>query len=82
MVVRNLQPKMPKESIVDVAIAALDGNPSPLDMDARDIDLDPTSLDMPEEEYQEARSNPRCTCPDMDACGRRARGAGQWSILA
>ena len=38
--------KEPKESAVELAIAALDGNPNPLDMDTRGIDPDPTSLDL------------------------------------
>jgi len=33
-------------SAVALAVAALDGNPSPLDMDMRDIDPDPASLDL------------------------------------
>jgi hypothetical protein len=43
---RNQQPKKPEKSDVDLAVAALDGNPSPLDMDMRAIDPDPTSLDL------------------------------------
>ena len=39
-------PKMPKDSDVELAIAALDGNANPLDMDMSDIDPDPTSLDI------------------------------------
>ena len=38
--------KTPKKSAVELAVAALDGNPSPLDMDMRAIDPDPTSLDL------------------------------------
>ena len=45
---RNQQPKKPEKSDVDLAVAALDGNPNPLNMDMRDIDPDPTSLDLPE----------------------------------
>ena len=43
---RNQQPKKPEKSAVELAVAALDGNPSPLDMDMRAIDPDPTSLDL------------------------------------
>jgi hypothetical protein len=46
MMARNPQPKKPEESAVELAVAALDGNPSPLDMDMRAIDPDPTSLDL------------------------------------
>jgi hypothetical protein len=38
--------KTPKKSAVELAVAALDGNPSPLDMDMRALDPDPTSLDL------------------------------------
>jgi len=47
MALRRHQPKKPKESAVALAIAALDGNEHPLDMDMGDIDPDPTSLDLP-----------------------------------
>jgi hypothetical protein len=43
---RNQQPKKPEESAVELAVAALDGNPSPLDMDMTGIDPDPMSLDL------------------------------------
>ena len=46
MVEETRSPKKPEQSAVDLAIAALDGNPSPLDMDMRAIDPDPTSLDL------------------------------------
>jgi hypothetical protein len=52
---------------VDLALAALDGNPNPLDMDTRDIDPDPTSLDMPEEKCQTMRS-PHRSHTAADAC--------------
>ncbi len=39
-------PKKPKKSAVELAIAALDGNANPLDMDLTSIDPDPTSLDL------------------------------------
>jgi len=38
--------KEPKEPAVDLAVAALDGNPNPLDMDMRDIGESPTDLDL------------------------------------
>ena len=43
---KSLRPKKPLRITVDLAVAALDGNPSPLDMDTRNIDPDPTSLDL------------------------------------
>ena len=42
--VPNLQDS--KNTAVELAIAALDGNVSPLDMDMSGIDPDPTSLDL------------------------------------
>jgi hypothetical protein len=38
--------KTPTEFVVDLAVAAVEGNPNPLDMDMRDIDPAPTSLDL------------------------------------
>ena len=46
MVEETRSPKKPEKSAVELAVAALDGNPSPLDMDMRAIDPDPTSLDL------------------------------------
>ena len=47
MAVRNPQPKEPDKSAVELAVAALDGNPNPLDMDMSGITPAPTSLDLP-----------------------------------
>ena len=47
MMARNPQPKKPEKSAVELAVAALEGSPNPLDMDMRDIDPAPTSLDLP-----------------------------------
>ena len=49
MAVRNSQRKKPKASAVDLAVAALDEHPrpNPMDADMRDVDSDPTSLDLP-----------------------------------
>lgn len=41
-----LPPKKPMRTAVYLAVAALDGNPNPLDMDMSDIDPDPMSLDV------------------------------------
>jgi len=62
--IRNL--KTPKISDVDLAIAALDGNPNPLDQDMSEVDPAPTSLDLPYDDSQEACS--RCDRPAVDAC--------------
>jgi hypothetical protein len=46
MVDETRSPKKPKKSAVDLAIAALDGNPNPLDMDMKNIGDSPTDLDL------------------------------------
>ncbi len=46
MAFRKTQPKKPGNSVVELAIAALDGSPNPLDLDVRDLDPSPTSLDL------------------------------------
>jgi len=46
MAVSKPQPKKPKQSAVDLAIAALDGNPNPLDMDLSGIGESPSDLDL------------------------------------
>ena len=72
MAVRNPQPKEPDKSAVELAVAALDGNPNPVDMDMNGIDPAPTSLDLPQEGdgyfTGEMCSNPRCTRRTVDAC--------------
>ena len=45
---KSLPPKKTMRTAVDLAVAALDGNPNPLDMDMNGIDPEPTSLDLPE----------------------------------
>ena len=47
MVEETRSPKKPEKSAVELAVAALDGNPNPLDMDMSGIDPAPTSLDLP-----------------------------------
>ena len=74
MVVSNPQPKKPKESAVELAVAALDGTPNPLDEDMSAVNPDRTSLDLPEEDYQEMCSRPavdtcpECECPLCEDC--------------
>jgi hypothetical protein len=72
MAVRKAQPRKPEQSAVDLAIAAIEGRPNPLDMDMTGIDPDPTSLDLPQEGdgyfTGEMCSNPRCTRRTVDAC--------------
>jgi len=66
MMTRNLQPRQTGYSVVDIAVAALDGNPNPLDMPMEGIDPSPTSLDMLEGERQEMCS--RRMRPAEDTC--------------
>ena len=48
MVVAVHNSQKPKESAVELAIAALEGSLNTLDMDTRDMDFTPTSLDLPQ----------------------------------
>jgi hypothetical protein len=47
MVVRNQPRKKPKTCRVQLAIGALEGSVHPLDLDVRNLDPSPTSLDLP-----------------------------------
>lgn len=68
MVANNQQRQKLKVSAVDLAIAALEGNPSPLDMNLEIVNSAPTSLDLPGGQFQTMCCNPRCSSPAMDAC--------------
>jgi hypothetical protein len=70
MAIRKPKPKEPEESAVDLAVAALDGNEHPLDMDMRDIDPDPTSLDLDGSQRTGAYRKPHRRDPGRCACGR------------
>ena len=70
------QKRLQKESAAELAVGALEGNPNPIDMDMRGIDPAPTSLDMPEEEYDETRSNPRCAPSALGVCRECGRPFG------
>jgi len=59
MAIRNPQPRKPEESVVDMAIAALDGSVHPLDLDVRDLDPSPTALGLDGGDEPEACPNPR-----------------------
>ena len=67
MAARNQQPNKPGNPDVELAIAALDGNPNPLDMAMEGIDPDPTSLDL-EGSQQAMCSSPRRPRPAEDNC--------------
>jgi hypothetical protein len=70
MATRSPRPNKPKRSAVDLAIAALDGNPNPMDMDLTGIDPDPTSLDLDGDLRTDACPKPRRRAPGRCACGR------------
>ena len=57
-----------KVSVVELAVAALDGNANPLDADMGGIDTDPTSLDLDDVEEGGTCSDPQCTRSDVDEC--------------
>lgn len=56
------------ESSVAMALAAVEGNPNPLDVGMRSIDPAPTSLDLDGCEQRDACSNSRCSRPAADLC--------------
>jgi len=60
---------------VKLAIAAVEETPqpNPVDMDTRDIDPDPTSLDLDGSEETENCRKPRRRAPGRCACGRLLR---------
>jgi hypothetical protein len=68
MMTRNPQSKKPRDTDMELAIAALDGNPNPVDMDMTGIDPAPTSLDLDEGEKSEMCSTPPCSRPAVDEC--------------
>jgi len=70
---KSLPPKKPMRTAVELAVAALDGNPNPLDMDTRDIDPDPTSLDLVGSQQTETCPRPRRRDRGVCACGRLLR---------
>ncbi len=50
MAVRKAQPRKPEQSAVDLAIAAIEGRPNPLDdPEMAKVSPDRTSLDLPDE---------------------------------
>ena len=70
MAVRNQRRKKPKTCRVQLAIGALEGSVHPLDLDVRNLDLAPTSLDLPDTQEAETCSNPRCSRPAVDVCSK------------
>src|ERR1035441_6926318 len=68
MVLKMHNCKKRKTNAVDLAVAALDGNPNPLDADMTAVDLHPGSLDLPQETYRAVSSKPRCCCRVVNVC--------------
>jgi hypothetical protein len=48
MTERTRQAGKREQSAVELAVASLDGNPNPMDVNMEGLDPDPTSLDLPE----------------------------------
>lgn len=70
MAFRKPQPKKPEETALDLAVAAVEGNPNPLDMDMKGIDPAPTSLDLVGSQQAGTSPYPRGRAPRRCACGR------------
>jgi hypothetical protein len=70
MIVRSHRRKKPITCRVRMAILAVEGSVHPLDLDVRDLDLAPTSLDLPATQEVTMRSHHHCVCAK---CGRPLR---------
>ncbi|MGD0696531.1 MAG: hypothetical protein ABSB82_17055 [Terriglobia bacterium] len=69
MMARYLQPEEPKQSALEMALAAIEGRPNPLDdAEMAKVSTEPGSLDLPETEHQGMCSNRRRTRSDVDEC--------------
>jgi rubrerythrin len=67
MTAHSPKPKRSMRAAVRLAIAAVEGRPSPLDdAELTEVNPDRTSLDLPEEEHRETCS--RCGRPAVDKC--------------
>ena len=66
---RSRERKKPNRCPVTLAVAAVvDSNPSPLDLDVRDLDPSPASLDLPAREETSMCPHHRRSRPPLDAC--------------
>jgi hypothetical protein len=77
MAIRKPRPKEPRQSAVDLAIAAIEESPSVMDMPMTGFDPSPGALDLPDEEQRQAYSRrgepavdscPECGCPLCEEC--------------
>lgn len=66
MVTRNPQPKKTMRTAVDLAVLAVHGSPSVMDLPMADFDPSPGALDLPEREHRDTCS--RCKRPAVDRC--------------
>jgi hypothetical protein len=66
MAYRKPRPRGPRQSAVDLAIAAVEGQPNAMDMPMAGFDPSPASLDLPEKEHREMCS--RCGRPAVERC--------------
>jgi hypothetical protein len=66
MVTRNLQRKKSRMADVDLAIAAVEGQPNAMDMPMAGFDPSPGALDLPDKEHRQVCS--RCGRPAVDRC--------------
>ena len=65
----NPQSTTPEQSVIQMALMALEGHPSPIDdAELSKVSPGPVSLDLPEEEYEELFFTHCCTSPAMDSC--------------
>jgi len=65
-VTKELQKKQPTESVVDLAVSAVEDSDRPVDLPVGDVDPSPTALGLPQGERRESCS--RCSRPAVDAC--------------
>jgi hypothetical protein len=66
MVSRGKQSKTPEKSAVTLAVAAVEGNPSVMDMPMTGFNHSPGALDLPDNEHRQVCS--RCGRPAVDRC--------------
>ena len=70
MVTRNLQPKNLKKSIVEMAVAAVESNANPLDVDMSGVGTDPTDLGLDDGTLSTVCQHRQFVCA---GCGRPLR---------
>jgi hypothetical protein len=66
MATRRPQPKKTMRTAVDLAVLAVQGSPSVMDLPMTGFDPSPGALDLPERQHRETCS--RCDRPAVDRC--------------